>query len=157
MKTILFAAIVALTFTTADAKENSQSPVSVGDFCTFWYEAPRSFLAGLKERRAFVCIKEVRGDWVHVELYYSEQIATAMSLVSEIERGTDAGLKFLASSSMTKEQFLQKVAAEPLTEKQRRTLWINIAAVEAITPISPEQNMAEQVGGGQSAIRSESK
>lgn len=139
---LLLVTFAALTLTMASATADTPPPVATGEFCTLWYDAPAlNMLAGLKERRAFVRIQEVRGDWVKVEQYPSEDIATMMSSVGEVEKGTAVGLKLLESLSMTKEQFLQKADEDPLPADQRRTIWLNLAAVEAISPIKLDLQM----------------
>ena len=106
--------------------------VENGEFYQLWYDAPRSFYAGLSERHAFVRVKAVEGEWVFADVIYSESAAVAMLIVSELEKGNPDLDKRLAEGGKSKEEFLKKAAEDPPGEFLTRSLWINLAKVEAI-------------------------
>jgi hypothetical protein len=117
------------------AQEVPDQPVKEGAYSVLWYDTPKNFLGAIESRRAFIKVLKLQGHWAYVELYYTERVATVMHLVSLVENDSEIGRKFLSETGTNKEEFLKKVASEPLSDQQRTKLWINLDQVEAITDL----------------------
>jgi hypothetical protein len=153
---ILAAVIVAHAVSPASALEEPPLPVQEGGNYILWYDAPANRFAGIKERRTFVRILEIQGNWIRVDQYFSDTIAGVMAMVEEIEKDSEVGKALLAKTGKNKEEFLKEVKANPIPEDQRIEVWINLQRVEAVTKHNLNPKKAEQAGAGQPATRPES-
>jgi hypothetical protein len=154
---ILAAAILAQAVSPANALEQPPVPVQEGGNYILWYDAPANRFAGLKERRTFVRVLEIRGNWIRADQFFSDRLAGAMAMVEEIEKDSEVGKSMLAKMGKNKEEFLKEVKANPIPEDQHIEVWINLQRIEAITKHNLNPKKAEQGGAGQPATRPEPK
>ncbi|MEZ5327237.1 MAG: hypothetical protein R3F19_19475 [Verrucomicrobiales bacterium] len=127
------------------AQEPIQSPVHAGQWYTFWLEAPLHKFAGTplaKNRAMHVKVHEVHGDWVKVDLYYDMAMAAATSIVESMRAEGEESpwlTQYLKDSGTTKEAFRKETEAQiaKIDENHRRSMWVNMAKLEAITPLLP--------------------
>jgi hypothetical protein len=124
--------------------------VKEGGFYQLWYDAPRNRFAGLKERRTFVRVREIKGDWVYADLIYNEGAAYLMLVLSELDKGNpELEKQLLTNAGINKEELLKKASEKPRGEFEMRSLWINLVHVEAIEAMDLEAALKKAKEAGE--------
>ena len=145
--TLIFLTIV-LMHSIGHAQEPQQLPVEAKKWYTLWHDAPRNEYSGTalsKSNGMYVRVVELRGNWAKVDHYYSPKIATVVASIDSAEGDDDTIFQqYLKQTEQSRSDFLKELRAVPVDRRHRRTMWLNLSRLEAITkfeipPPKPKQ------------------
>ena len=143
------------------AEAPQQLPVEVNKWYTFWFDAPRNEYSGTalsKNSGLHVKVLELRGNWAKVDHYFSQEVAVYAALIDSADGDDDKVFQqYLRRTGKTKDEFLKEVRSSPLDQRHRRTMWLNLSRLEAITKFELPPPKAEQDAAVQEPARGESK